>query len=266
MAPVGWVALLRLVTRWERTLKFHECIHVVQVTAAVTREGQRAMPLKPPDFDQWFAASAGTDPDGTRFSLHQDRGWLSLPTGRLVAAEPGYFPDADQMAFTQTVPPGRYPVVLLVQECPVRCGPGAGTPGAAIEYVAAARLVIRDEPAAAWEMAVREGQDPSDLDDDGYFGYPVDGGVGCFADAQALQALHADDDGEWLETLALDVADRPAAVSELTDFGEDGQPVLAAFSTGCGDGHYPTWAGRTASGDITCFVTDFLLAGAQPAA
>ena len=147
----------------------------------------------------------------------------------------------------------------------MRSGPGAGTPGATIEYVAAARLIIRDEPATAWEMAVREGQDPSDLDDDSYFGYPVDGGMGCFADAQTLHALHADDDGEWLETVALDVADRPAAVSVLTDSGEDGEPVLAAFSTGCGDGYYPTWVGRTASGDIACFVTDFLLEGAQPA-
>jgi hypothetical protein len=170
------------------------------------------------------------------------------------------------MAFTQTVPPGLYPVMLLVQEYPVRSGPGAGTPEAIIEYVAAARLVIRDEPAAAWEMAVCEGQDPSHLDDDSYFGYPVDGGVGCFTDAQTLRALHAEDDGEWLETLVLDVADRPASLSVLTDSDEDGEPVLAAFSTGGGDGSYPTWVGRTASGDIACFVTDFLLAGTQPAA
>jgi hypothetical protein len=89
------------------------------------------MPLKPPDFDQWFAARAGEEPDGTRFALHQDTGWLWLPSGRLVSAAPISFPDPDKYAFVQTVPPGRYLVGLLIEEYPARSGPGTGTPGAA---------------------------------------------------------------------------------------------------------------------------------------
>lgn len=39
---------------------------------------------------------------------------------------------------------------------------------------------------------------------------------------------------------------------------------MAGFSTGGGDGRYRTWAGRTATGDITCFATDFLLRESRP--
>ncbi|HMH93553.1 MAG TPA: DUF4241 domain-containing protein [Streptosporangiaceae bacterium] len=227
------------------------------------------MPLIPPDFDQWFAASAGTESDGTRFGLHQDTGWLWLPSGRLVAAQPISYPDPGKYAFTQTVPPGRYPVGLLIAEYP-RSGPGAGTAGATIEYVAAARLVIRDEPAATWGMAVRPGQDPSDLDDDSFFGFPVDGGMACFTDAQTLLTLDAleipdTDEGEhWAHILNMDVSDSRASLSTLTDPSHNEAPVVVGFSTGGGDGRYPTWVGRTAQGDITCFATDFMLAGAQP--
>jgi hypothetical protein len=41
---------------------------------------------------------------------------------------------------------------------------------------------------------------------------------------------------------------------------------VVRFSTGDGDGSYPTWVGRTAGGDITCFATNFMLAGADPEA
>jgi hypothetical protein len=209
------------------------------------------MSLNPPDFDQWFASSAGTGPDGRDFTVQLDKAWLSLPTGRVVATEPitvGMDDDDDPHAFTQTVPPGRYPVVLLIAD----------------GLVAAARLVIRDERATAWEPAVPEGHDPHDHGD-GALGYPVEGGIGCFTDEQTLQGLCADGDLEWMQDLMLDVADRSAAPTVMANSDEDGEPVLVAFRTGEGDGQYPTWAGRNANGDITCFVTDFLLHEAQPA-
>lgn len=55
----------------------------------------------------------------------------------------------------------------------------------------------------------------------------------------------------------MDVCDRPTAPTEVE--GPDGEPILVALSTGCGDGHYPTWVGRTAGGEVACFVTDFSL-------
>jgi hypothetical protein len=34
---------------------------------------------------------------------------------------------------------------------------------------------------------------------------------------------------------------------------------LIAYHSGWGDGSYPTWIGRSTSGDVACFVTDMLL-------
>jgi hypothetical protein len=79
------------------------------------RSPHEVMPLKPPDFDQWFTASAGIEPGGSRFTLRQDAGSLWLPSGRLIANQPITVPDPDKYAFTQTVPPGRYSVGLLLR-------------------------------------------------------------------------------------------------------------------------------------------------------
>ncbi|MEK8170913.1 DUF4241 domain-containing protein [Streptomyces sp. M19] len=43
--------------------------------------------------------------------------------------------------------------------------------------------------------------------------------------------------------------------------GRDDEPVAVSFTTGGGDGVYPTWVGRTASGDTACFLTDFFVLG-----
>jgi hypothetical protein len=172
-----------------------------------------------------------------------DQAWLSLPTGHVIATDPitlGVGADLP-LPFAQTVSPGRYPVDLLIED----------------GYVAAARLVIRSEPTTVWEPTTPMSPVPGRPDRSGY-GYEVESGIGCFTDVQSLRRLCASG-GEWQQDLMLDVADRPAAASVVAHSDEDDEPVLIAFMTGEGDGTYPTWAGRNAKGDITCFVTDFFL-------
>jgi hypothetical protein len=81
-----------------------------------------------------------------------------------------------------------------------------------------------------------------------------------------LDALEIPDaDGEsWAEILYADVCDNGASLTTLTDPGQDEAPVVAGFGTGGGDGRYPTWVGRTAGGDITCFAADFMLRQSRP--
>jgi hypothetical protein len=190
---------------------------------------------------QGFAARTATGPAGSDAAVTQDRAWLSLPTGHVVAADPIALGFEDlPLPFAQTVPPGRYPVDLLIEH----------------GYAAAARLVIRDEPATAWEPTVLAGHVPGELDRNSA-GYEVESGIGCFTDEQSLRHLCADVTSEWQQDLILDVVDRPAAATALAHSGWDDEPVLIAFRTGEGDGEYTTWAGRNANGDITCFVTDF---------
>lgn len=229
------------------------------------------MPLKAPDFDRWFAARDAYDPTlppalrqkygNALLALRQETASLWLPSGRLVAAGAVSYPDPEQYAFTATVPPGLYPVCALLAEYP----------GIAREYVAAVRLVVRDEPAASWEMAVRPGDDVSGIDEDGFVGNWVFGGMACFTDVQTIPELDnlniPDTDGEpWGETLSLDVNDSPAGLATLTDPDRDETPVAVGFSTGeGGNGAYPTWVGRNVRGDITCFATDFMTRWWRPA-
>lgn len=181
---------------------------------------------------------------------------LWMPSGWVVAGEPATFDEMSDSEdrFVQQVPPGRYPLVLVLAVF--------GEPGEqhAQERVAAARLVIRDEPAVSWEMAMCVGQDAAELGEDDYFGYPVDGGVGGFVDAANLAALRENEDysGQLLSNLDVYLSETdhtaPATLADDKD-----RPLVVAFPSGNGDGHYPTWVGRTADGDVVCFLTDFFI-------
>ncbi|MGW4484053.1 DUF4241 domain-containing protein [Amycolatopsis sp. NPDC004368] len=174
---------------------------------------------------------------------------LWLPTGRVVAVEP-FLPE-NRDAFAQTVAPGVYPVVLAVAEF--------GEPGeqSGLDTVAAAKLVIRDEPVVSWEMAVSEEQDLAELEsDDSYFGYPVDGATGSFLDAAFAENYTEDFVDQLLDLL---IASRMEGRYAATYTDGEGRPVVVAFPTGDGDGSYPTWVGRTAGGEVACFVTDFFV-------
>ncbi|MBN6057282.1 DUF4241 domain-containing protein, partial [Nonomuraea sp. RK-328] len=121
---------------------------------------------------------------------------------------------------------------------------------------AAAKVVISSEDVASWEMALRPGQRMADLTDDAFFGFAVDSDQGCYLDLSMLpflQRLQRDES-------ELDVArDRVMqdCHTELMDQQTGANIVL--FDCGMGDGSYPTWIGRSVSGEISCFATDLEL-------
>jgi hypothetical protein len=180
-------------------------------------------------------------------------GTLRLPSGALIACDPTYLrpvePDSGEWEtksysyqqshhpFTVTVPPGDYPVVLSRFRWLRGSGP--------IE--AAVKVWVSDGPVDSWEMALRAGEDPRTLPDDGFFGFGVDAGTGCFFDASAASALARQTTGFVLGH---------ERSRELTDDASGAN--LIAFHSGWGDGAYPVWIGRTAAGDIACFVADML--------
>jgi hypothetical protein len=214
------------------------------------------MPVPTPNFERLFAPGtrhALSCGDVVTVRLRQDTS-LWLPSGQVVAGEPFEFGamNDSEGGFVQRVPPGRYPLVLVLAMFAKR----SYLPEH--EMIAAARLVIRDKPVVSWEMAVYEGQDVSELGDDEFFGYPVDGGTGGFVDATNIAPLCEDNEDYFdrLRTLAVGETDSTAP-GTLTD--HEGRPLLVTFSAGGGDGHYPTWVGRTAEGEVACFLTDFLI-------
>jgi hypothetical protein len=165
-------------------------------------------------------------------------GDLRLPSGRLVAADPGWL-SADQAPYLVTVAPGSYPVSisrahLVDDEQHVR--------------VAAARLTVADRPVTTWEMALRDGEDPLDLREGSFYGVSVDAGMACFLDAEERERYATLFDG-----------DRPDELELHGGFGMLDGGGLIAYHSGWGDGSYPTWIGRDENGEVLCFVTDMLL-------
>lgn len=211
-----------------------------------------------PDFNQLFV-DGREHPfrdlrDGCVATVRVVRGdHLSLPTGHLVAAEPpGNFPDgARRYAFTRTVPPGDYPVEIVMADF---ADPGNPQGNVAYSMVAAARVIVRAEPVHTWRLALIDGQDETDLADGQLYGYPVDGGTGSFGSPEVFDALG--DSHEAREDLIADTSfDRDEPFVTYTD--EATGTNLVVFASGGGDGRYATWVGATVDGATACFLTDF---------
>lgn len=206
-----------------------------------------------PDLDRLLSTTSEyTDEDGTKYAIERyELGDLVLPTGRVVAGEPMMLTEG-MVPFEVPLEPGRYPVVAWVAALS-----DAGV--VSQRRVAALQLVARDEPAARWKPALTTGQELAELeDDDAYFGYPVDGGRGGLADLTTAQALAQWDFDDLLTGLEAPEEDDEIGAVLTTVDKETGANIVAVHS-GWGDGHYPTFAGYSATGELTALVTDFLV-------
>ncbi|GAB2593154.1 hypothetical protein Aab01nite_36600 [Paractinoplanes abujensis] len=192
-------------------------------------------PLQPRALHTLFrdGAERTLGPRRMRISTHA-AGKLNLPSGRLIAADPSSL-DYGEEPFVMTVSPGTYPVTISL---------ATFTDDENHSRVAAARLDISDRRPVRWELALREGQDLLDLGYGEFFGFGVDAGMACFVDDVNHERLA----GEW-ESLEL----------RNPRFASVGAGDMIAWSSGWGDGAYPTWIGRDHENRITTFVADMLL-------
>jgi hypothetical protein len=178
-------------------------------------------------------------------------GDVTFPTGQVVGCDPLTADDAEP--FTVAVAPGAYPLRAWVA---VLYRDGAEQQ----RRVAALQLVIRDEPAVRWEPALVAGNDPSVLGPDEFFGYGVDAGTGTLADVTAVRALAG---WEYERVEDVYIPDRipewpvPGAAGAVTDEPSGANVILV--SSGWGDGAYPTFIGYAATGEVSSFVTDFMV-------
>ncbi|GIE55721.1 hypothetical protein BJY16_004277 [Actinoplanes octamycinicus] len=206
-----------------------------------------------PDLDRLLQAGARYLQDDVTYVVESHPlGDLTLPTGQLAAFDPGVTDEEDE-PFSVTVAPGRYRMVgwVAVLEKEER------------EWqrrVAAVQLVIRDEPAVSWELALVDGDDPDALEEGEFYGYGVDTGAGAFADISVSRALARWDSEEFEETFdPEDFPDEPVPglFDRVIDRRTGGNVIMV--ESGWGDGYYPTFIGRTATGEVASFVTDFLV-------
>ncbi|NGZ74429.1 DUF4241 domain-containing protein [Saccharibacillus alkalitolerans] len=175
---------------------------------------------------------------------------LKIVSGRIVACDPLTSP---MEAFEYEVAPGTYPVYAWHSE-------QEGT-------IAGAEMRFSDNRPVRWELAVRPGQDKSTLKEGEIFGYPVDAGLGSFADEDAIRAMQAldqrlqeelgDEYVSLYDDLVADVLEEHDGVwGNLAADEENGLNVIM-FSSGHGDGFYASYWGIDENDEVVSLLTDF---------
>lgn len=202
-------------------------------------------------FEPGFSWSVQLSSDGPKLLAPFktiDGGLLTLPSGRIVACDP--FVGPERPAFLITVPRGSYPLRFAY---PMVHGEAGGR-------VAFARLDISKQPVVRWQMALIAGQDVTKLKGDEFFGYPVDAGTGCFADADTMATL--------LQLMTADAELSQGWISEGEVAGKAkgmnwyldklyGSGNILMFESGWGDGAYASYFGYDAQGKVAALLTDF---------
>jgi hypothetical protein len=183
---------------------------------------------------------------------------LVLPSGRIVAADPGNLDGHIESPFAQQVPPGAYPVDIAVRR--------AGKPGEEMKLsdTACMRVQFQNAPVSEWILATTPDQNPDDLAPFEIFGYGVDVGMGSFADRQGLleiqraytsQGKKLYDEFYFEQVLPAYEATQGRVADILLDSASGANLVVC--SSGCGDGFYASYWGLASDGSPVCLVTDF---------
>jgi hypothetical protein len=173
-------------------------------------------------------------------------GKMILPTGRVIAVDPSVF-DGYEHPFLQEVSPGEYPAFLTIVHYKSKD-----------QRVAFATIEFKNELPVRWELAVPRGN----IKQGKFFGYSVDSGIGCFMDEETANKYKslAEDEG-FFDKLSTDLENTyvPTWSYSNTVINEDNGGNIILFSSGMGDGTYPSYFGINSKGEICCLVTDFLL-------
>lgn len=192
--------------------------------------------------------------------MRQFLGDLHLPTGRIVANDP--LSNFETEPFTVSVTPGNYPIYLSVAHFPEVEGESEKKRKPADSLVAQAIMEFSSKRPVKWEMAVPTGEQAAaelaNLEEGDYIGYVVDSGTGGFMDKAVSEKLEyiMDDfysrtQGEFIESYVPHYGHLMANV-----LGGDWDDFVC-FTSGLGDGCYPSYFGLDEDGRPCCLVTDF---------
>ena len=171
---------------------------------------------------------------------------LVIVSGKVVACDP-FTVYEGVLPFDREVAPGRYPVVLSIAHVEENRD----------QRVAYAMLMLGEGRPVRWELATWPGKGLSDLGEGEVFGYGVDAGTGSFMDEVAAQKLAQDED--LIDRLLEDSRENYVDTWSWTDFvvdEETGANVIS-FSSGFGDGFYPSYLAFDEADRLVALVTDF---------
>lgn len=192
-------------------------------------------------------------------------GDLFLPSGKIVAGDPFFI--NEKLPFSKTIKPGKYPVKILISK---------------IEEdhyrIAYAKISFSSTKAVRWEMALTSSITQNEIDSieaGEFFGYPVDAGLGCFTDAESNKLFNEVFD-EFYKTHPNGNYYSDVLAPEFKKMSgnhrfsrEDGdwcnhflkatEHNVVIFSSGWGDGFFPTYWGYDIKGELVELITDFLV-------
>jgi hypothetical protein len=179
----------------------------------------------------------------------RELGNLLVTSGKISASDPFVMPD--RPPFAPEFPKGRFPVQAAVAKIGTDC------------RVAFARVLFSPADVHRWEMAVVGDEDVGELKPGHYFGYPVDAGTGCFMDADAGRLLSSrmSEQEDYFEDMIEEMEKTYVHTWSWADLKPkpDDPLNIIAFSSGYGDGVYPTYVGYSEANEPLAIVTDFLI-------
>ena len=185
-----------------------------------------------------------------------DIGTVHFPTGTIFACDP-LVELEDALPYLQTIPAGRYPVQICVVPSE-KYG----------DRYACVKVVVSREKPVRYELGMVGSEDlDGELEDDAFFGFGVDAGMGCIADIQTQKMFKAywagrlaeDADIDFYNDLFCDLLEEnfqenPKYQRTCGDWLNWTVPEsdcsLPLFASGWGDGYYPVYFGYDAQGKI----------------
>ena len=193
-----------------------------------------------------------------------DIGAVRFPTGTIFACDP-LVELEDARPYLQTIPAGSYPVQICVVP-----SKKYGERYACVQGVASKEKPVRYELGMVGSENLDE-----ELEEDAYFGFGVDAGMGCIADRQTQEMFKAywakrlaeDEDIDPYNDLFCDLLEEnfqlhPKYQRPCGDWLNWTVPEsdcnLPLFASGWGDGYYPVYFGYDAQGKICGVYVHFI--------
>ncbi|OEJ13894.1 hypothetical protein BFL38_03905 [Brachyspira hampsonii] len=193
-----------------------------------------------------------------------DIGEVFLKTGKIIACDPlAYMIENQVSPFIQTVKPDKYKVSLLIIKDE--------------ERIAIAKISFSNNEPKRYELAVTGEEDLSEVEEGEFFGYPVDAGMGCFCDYEAAEKyfeyedkLKKESNGDFdnryddlfADLLEDNAQNHPKYQSEYGDWLNWNIPEsdsnIVLFTSGYGDGYYPSYFAYDENENICALYTIFI--------
>lgn len=192
-------------------------------------------------------------------------GEINLPSGKIIVGDP--FFTFSVKPLTKTVTPGKYPVKIYLRKINTN------------HYrIAFSKIKFKEEKANNWSLAISDDMnlhELNNLEDDEYFGFIVDSGLGCFLDSLTNEIYNKKlDDFEkkkgfnyYNNILAKEFKEYSGSNKYSRELGDWNNHIvdktknlnIIMFQSGWGDGYYPTYWGYNNKNEIVELTIDFML-------